>query len=204
MNYYKQGDAANADKIKAAFEKLGYNTRVNGWSFNADCGVYFTNEFDKSVDFTHNKTFVTLIKTHQDYQELELSVEPKFKVGDKIQAKDSKMYVYTVLSVDLQKQIYLVEHNYKHRILFTKQDNFELVPKSHYDIANFKPFDKVLVRDGDDTKWSCNWFSHYSGDWGVYRFVTTKCVYAQCIPFNEKTKHLLGTTDMCPEEYVNW
>ncbi len=77
------------------------------------------------------------------------------------------------------------------------------LPKPHYDIANFKPFDKVLVRDGDDTKWRCNWFSHYSGDGGVYRFVTTKCGYAQCIPF-EGNEHLLGTTDPCDEMYINW
>jgi hypothetical protein len=76
--------------------------------------------------------------------------------------------------------------------------------KPHYDISNFKPFDKVLVRDADDGKWRCNWFSHYSGEGGVYRFVTTKCGYVQCIPFNEYTEHLLGTTDMCPDEYVNW
>jgi len=73
----------------------------------------------------------------------------------------------------------------------------------HYDIANFKPFDKVLVRDADDGKWRCNWFSHYSGDGGVYRFVTTKCRYAQCIPF-EGNEHLLGTTDMCDKMYINW
>lgn len=73
----------------------------------------------------------------------------------------------------------------------------------HYDIANFKPFDKVLVRDADDGKWRCNWFSHYSGDGGVYRFVTTKCGYAQCIPF-EGNEHLLGTTDMPDEMYINW
>jgi len=73
----------------------------------------------------------------------------------------------------------------------------------HYGISNFKPFDKVLVRDADDGKWRCNWFSHYSGDGGVYRFVTTKCGYAQCIPF-DGNEHLLGTTDMCDEMYINW
>ena len=29
MNYYKQGDAAKADKIKAAFEDKGYD--ATGW-----------------------------------------------------------------------------------------------------------------------------------------------------------------------------
>ena len=38
MDYYIQGDAARAKKIKAAFEKLGYD--VNNWLFTT--GVYYT------------------------------------------------------------------------------------------------------------------------------------------------------------------
>lgn len=40
MNYYIQGDAANADKIRAAFEKLGYDTSRH--LFNAMSVLYFT------------------------------------------------------------------------------------------------------------------------------------------------------------------
>ena len=132
-----------------------------------------------------------------------LPVQPKFKVGDKIQEKHTKMYVYTVLSVDLQNQRYLVEHNYKHQLLFTSQDNFELAPKPHYDISNFKPFDKVLTRDSDNGRWSCRWFSRYDKN-QFLSFITTNSVYSQCIPFNDDTKHLLGTTDMPNEYYINW
>jgi len=38
MNYYKQGDAANADKIKAVFERLGYDVKV--WCFTSR--IYYT------------------------------------------------------------------------------------------------------------------------------------------------------------------
>ena len=34
-----------------------------------------------------------------------------------------------------------------------------------------------------------------------------KCItgaYMQCIPYNEDTKHLLGTTNDCPEYYKWW
>ena len=29
-------------------------------------------------------------------------------------------------------------------------------------------------------------------------------VYYQCIPYNEETKHLIGTTEDCPEYYKWW
>ena len=94
-------------------------------------------------------------------------------------------------------------------IIKTHPDYKELeLPKPHYDISNFKPFDKVLVRDENSEKWVATFYSHYrSGEnYHPYNFVTIGIddVWIQCIPFNEETKHLLGTTDMCPEEYINW
>lgn len=76
------------------------------------------------------------------------------------------------------------------------------LPKPHYNIANFKPFDKVLVRDGNREKWQCALFSNYDKE-QPYSFITTGDNYKQCIPF-EGNEHLLGTTDMCDEQYINW
>ena len=77
----------------------------------------------------------------------------------------------------------------------------------HYDIANFQPFDKVLTRDTEYGNWNVNLFSYYIGDIDariVARFRCINSIWIQCIPFNEETKHLLGTTDMCDEQYINW
>lgn len=74
--------------------------------------------------------------------------------------------------------------------------------KEHYDIKNFKPFDKVLVRDRNDDKWQCAWFSDYDKKL-PYPFITTGADYRQCVPF-EGNKHLLGTCDPCSDEFVNW
>jgi hypothetical protein len=77
----------------------------------------------------------------------------------------------------------------------------------HYDISNFQPFDKVLVRDHNTKTWEVGLYGRYKDDTvcstKIRYFVGTRYC-RQCIPFNEKTKHLLGTTDMCPEEYINW
>lgn len=58
----------------------------------------------------------------------------------------------------------------------------------------FKPFDKVLVRDTDEQAWCANYFSHYKND-PDYFYVCINGIYHYCIPYNEHTAHLLGTTD---------
>ena len=60
----------------------------------------------------------------------------------------------------------------------------------------FKPFDKVLVRDRDDRKWGCDFFCHLGDKEGI--FVCISSWWRQCIPY-EGNEHLLGTTKK-PEE----
>lgn len=51
----------------------------------------------------------------------------------------------------------------------------------------FKPFDKVLVRDGFDKEWKCNFFSHKSGN----KFVCGGFTWTQCVSF-EGNEHFVG------------
>ena len=57
-----------------------------------------------------------------------------------------------------------------------------------------KPFDKVITRNAYDDIWTANIFSHMNS-YGEY--VAIGCVggYTYCLPYNEETAHLLGTTD---------
>ena len=66
---------------------------------------------------------------------------------------------------------------------------FGIEEKEEY---KFKPFDKVLVRD-DDGIWFAGIFSHLRKD-GEFICVGAG-LWEQCIPYNEKTEHLLGTSD---------
>lgn len=59
--------------------------------------------------------------------------------------------------------------------------------------CEFKPFDKVLVRDYDDGVWKPDIFLNNSD--GCNYMCTGSVVWAQCIPYNDQTAHLLGTTD---------
>ena len=66
--------------------------------------------------------------------------------------------------------------------------------------CEFKPFDKVLVRDYLEDKWMPNFFSCYDVTreykYGCITGNIDNVVFSKyCIPYNEETKHLLGTTD---------
>lgn len=60
----------------------------------------------------------------------------------------------------------------------------------------FKPFDKVLVRDASDDCWWPAFFAIYNdyGMFGVMVHGEYPNFYRQCIPFNDKTAHLVGTS----------
>ena len=60
-------------------------------------------------------------------------------------------------------------------------------------INQFKPFDKVIVRDFENQTWRASVFSHYDKE--SSRYYTTGSYWKYCIPYNEETKHLVGTTD---------
>lgn len=80
--------------------------------------------------------------------------------------------------------------------------------KPHYDIANFQPFDKVLVRCSNDEEWMIEFYCKYdtlvhTSPHRDYPFMGIGDSYSQCIPF-EGNEHLLGTTDMCDERFINW
>ena len=73
-------------------------------------------------------------------------------------------------------------------------------PVEKFDYSTLKPFHKVLVRDSDYYSWRCNFLSHLEHN-GAY---CVSSVWNQMIPYNNETKHLLGTGDMPDEKYIGW
>lgn len=79
------------------------------------------------------------------------------------------------------------------------------VKKPKFDPKTLNPFEKVLVRDSDDNSWCCDLFSHIKEENIDYKYVASSFFcYRCCIPYNEDTKHLVGTTDEAPEYYKYW
>ena len=76
--------------------------------------------------------------------------------------------------------------------------------KEKFDPNTLKAFDRVLVRAEEFQKWRATFFSHIRGDGYVHKFATSDTSYAFCIPYNDETKHLVGTADEVPEYYRYW
>ena len=58
--------------------------------------------------------------------------------------------------------------------------------------SQFKPFEKVLVRDNETEKWRCAFYSYFE-PYSTYPHVTSNGAYAMCIPF-EGNERLVDTT----------
>lgn len=76
--------------------------------------------------------------------------------------------------------------------------------KEKFDPKTLKPFDKVLVRDLGAHTWRCTLYSHTKEDGSRWKYVTDNSAYECCIPYNDDTKHLVGTIDDPIEYYKYW
>ena len=85
-----------------------------------------------------------------------------------------------------------------------------------FDPRTLKPFDKILVRDSRVGTWFAAQFSHIAFDLSEYDLddceekldfiicTTGSADFSYCIPFNDDTKSLIGTTEDAPEVYKYW
>ena len=87
---------------------------------------------------------------------------------------------------------------------WSKFERFWDKPKvKRFDPKTLKPFDKVLVRNDSLGSWRCDLLSHFNKFSGDPLFISAQ-YWCECIPYNEETKHLVGTSDDCPEYYKWW
>ena len=78
--------------------------------------------------------------------------------------------------------------------------------KERFDPKTLKVFDMVLVRF-DCGVWSATLFSHLIDSKLAnkkYDIICCGSVYGYCIPYNDETKHLVGTKDEAPVFYRYW
>ena len=75
--------------------------------------------------------------------------------------------------------------------------------KERFDPKTLQAFDRVIVRDHASYKWVCDLFSDIKKS-KIFPYRCIGCSYNYCIPYNDETKHLVGTTDEAPEYYRYW
>ena len=76
--------------------------------------------------------------------------------------------------------------------------------KEKFDPKTLKPFDEVVVRNIESNTWRIEYFSHINERRKPYQFYCSGDNFAYCIPYNDDTKHLVGTKDEAPEYYRYW
>ena len=148
-----------------------------GWKFWSP--IFGDVEFERNYE---DKGFIT-VSVFEDGTERSFTYDAKIRLGA-IKSKEIMIY----------PSIYLSDWS---------KFNAPWYKKEKFDPKTLKPFDKVLVRIGNnDYKWSCDLFSYINNDTCKYHGVGYCAKY--CIPYNEETKHLVGTTDEAPEYYRYW
>ena len=128
-----------------------------------------------------------------------------FKNVVRVTHKDGSFYTFT-------KKGYLYDgYDDAECLLFPSKDQRDWskftapwIKKERFDPKTLQPFDKVLVYDIYDIceGWACTLFSHIRES--EYPYSTSSGSFKICIPYNNDTKHLLGTTDEAPEFYRYW
>lgn len=84
--------------------------------------------------------------------------------------------------------VYFTRHDYKE---IKADEILSITIDKEYD---FKPFDRVLVRDINNADWKVDFFSNIIKDKEGYVFMTISACWRQCIPF-EGNEHLVGTNN---------
>ena len=140
-------------------------------------------------------------KWNPETKTLERSIEPKFKVGDKVAKKRNMSNPVSIIRVGNQYYYHYSNTEHDVEVLpIAEQDDWELV-FDKFDITTLVPFEsKVLVRDINSDNWIGAFYSHYKPG----RFYTIgNSYYYQCIPY-EGNEHLLDTSNDCIDYYKTW
>lgn len=185
--------------------KLAFTEEVPYYSKTWTCNLHPATKEQR--DLLLQKIKEAGYKWDTDKKELKKLVEPKFKVGDKIVNVPMKYWGASITQGTISK---ITEDKYiftdGSRMSISSQDSWELVSdkKPKFGPKTLQPFDKVLVRDSNTSTWRCTFYSHTREDGSKWKYITGNSAYEWCIPYNDDTKHLVGTTDEAPEYYRYW
>ena len=98
---------------------------------------------------------------------------------------------------------YEVDKSTRYDLFFAPEKHEEQITVERFNPNTLKPYDKVLVRDCYSGNWVCDLFSHI-GNKDTYPFYCVSNYCRWCIPYNDDTKHLIGTSESPSEYYRYW
>ena len=147
-----------------------------------------------------------------DLKEFEKNPSQKVVTRDgravRIICTDAKNEFPIVALVTTDNKEVLMDYDYNGGLSPEKMTNLDLFfapeKKDKFVPNTLQPFDKVLVRFNDRFIWKCDLFSHIKESDSPYIFHSISGRWWRCVPYNDETKHLVGTSDEAPEYYRYW
>ena len=192
-----------------------------------ECVVYVFSDWKESESLDSSLQIVTrnyerceIIEDFSDWAEKhDLEIVPRdpetytdWKVGDRVRCMSGAEVVYDI-AAKLGEVVFLSKNHSQvltlpinilvrdFKLILTDYEK-ELIHAQELEEKKkkcpFKEGDKVLVRDSD-TSWKFDIFQNYEEN-ACYSYECLGSEYEQCIPLNEHTWKLLGTTDEYKEE----
>lgn len=157
-------------------------------------------------------------KWNTDNLELE-RIESKFKEGDVIVDSDNNLFLFTGIIKYNKMQVScifvdgvfincgvsmhpdpissfkLASSEARDKVYFTLAKKGYKYDKEQHRLINqeFKQFDKVLVRNESNEKWSINLFSYYDEENRIFPYVCLDGRYHHCVPYGGN-EYLVGRT----------
>lgn len=116
------------------------------------------------------------------------------------------LFIYADMSFSMSCDINIFSSHKNREISAEELLSLELTEpslKEKFDPKTLQPFDRVLVRNKNGF-WKCGLFSNINIDAYEYRYNCIGSEYCYCIPYNEETKHLVGTLEEAPKCYRYW
>ena len=170
-------------------KNLGFDTELQLPTDTLGVGFESLTAFEKWAEATKLEIIPRDPNTYTDW-----------KTGDTIQNKFNQ--IKTAITVKLGPIFYIGEKFLVYSANEIKGDfklvladyEKELSNTTEEKVISFEKWDRVLIRRSKFDKWDFDFFEYYHNIL-VAPYVCKTGNYPYCIPFNEKTWQLLGTTD---------
>lgn len=182
--------------------------KVNGEEITLFC---YKNSFDTlngNSCYSYFSTFHSGETLEASFPDLEIIPrDPKtynmFKEGDSVSyVADSGVVLFSTPKVAIvswdNSEVQISENGYDSDLELKLTDyEKQLMLKTRKDVIHFNPGDRVIGRDedSDDSTWDFGIFEEMSEDDGKPIYLCKFKEFTECLPFNEETCKLLGTTD---------
>lgn len=176
------------------FHDFTIGTTINGWT--SSFYIPASEEAKKELfDIMKEAGY----KWNADTLELE-KIKPKFKEGDILINKNTNtLFLYssnTFIDCNVpDSSLELASEEDRNKFYsFINKLGYKYDKEQHkLTKQTFKPFDKVLVRNATNEKWSINLFSYYDEENKIFPYVCLDGKYHHCVPYGGN-EYLVGKT----------